>query len=175
MNRLIAVGVILLLAPPNAPGAAPTETLKAPGFGTVTLYSPAGSPDQVVLFVSGDGGWNLGVVSMAERLRDAGALVAGVDIRAFLRTLESATTCAYPAGALEELSRAVQLHRKVPAYRRPILVGYSSGATLVYAALVAAPPETFAGAISLGFCPDLEIRRARARCADCGRRRRRKA
>jgi hypothetical protein len=27
----------------------------------------------------------------------------------------------------------------------------------VYAAVAAAPPETFAGAISLGFCPDLEI------------------
>jgi len=43
------------------------------------------------------------------------------------------------------------------AYQRPLLVGYSSGATLVYAALAAAPPEAFAGAISLGFCPDLEI------------------
>src|SRR5207244_870134 len=30
-----------------------------------------------------------------------------------------------------------------------------SGATLVYAALVQAPPNTFTGALSLGFCPDL--------------------
>jgi len=111
----------------------------------------------VVLFVSGDGGWNLGVVSMAEQVRDLGALVVGIDIRAFVKSLETSKPCAYPAGALEELSRAVQLHRKLPAYKRPMLVGYSSGATLVYAALAAAPPETFAGAISLGFCPDLEI------------------
>jgi type IV secretory pathway VirJ component len=159
MNHRIAVAAILLLAPATALAGAPTETVRTPGFGTVTLYAPAGPPDHVVLFLSGDGGWNLGVVPMAERLRDLGALVAGVDIRAFLKSLESAAPCAYPAGALEELSRAVQLHRKVPAYRRPILVGYSSGATLVYAALAAAPPETFAGAISLGFCPDLEIRR----------------
>jgi len=54
----------------------------------------------------------------------------------------------------------VQLPRKLPEYKRPIVVGYSSGATVAYAALVAAPPETFAGAISLGFCPDLEIRTA---------------
>ena len=40
-----------------------------------------------------------------------------------------------------------------------MLVGYSSGATLAYAALAAAPPEAFAGAISLGFCPDLELDR----------------
>jgi type IV secretory pathway VirJ component len=136
------------------------ETMKAPSFGTVTLYSPApaqGPPKSVVLFISGDGGWNRGVVAMAQQLRDAGALVAGIDIRPFVKTLNAGTGCAYPAGALEELSRAVQMRMKVPAYQRPILVGYSSGATLVYAAIAAAPPETFAGAISLGFCPDIEI------------------
>jgi type IV secretory pathway VirJ component len=141
----------------------PSETLTLPTFGKVALYAPKGAPDQVVLFVSGDGGFNLGVVSMAERIRDLGALVVGIDIRVFLKSLEASSSCAYPAGALEELSRAVQLHRKLPAYERPILVGYSSGATLVYAALAAAPPETFAGAISLGFCPDIEIRRALCR------------
>jgi type IV secretory pathway VirJ component len=39
------------------------------------------------------------------------------------------------------------------------LVGYSSGATLVYAVLAQAPPNTFLGAISLGFCPDLPLKR----------------
>ena len=135
------------------------ETLAAvPSFGAVTVYRPAGLPKQVVLFISGDGGWNLGVVGMANRLREAGALVAGIDIRAFRRSLEASSDCAYPAGALEELSRALQLRYRLPAYQRPVLVGYSSGATLVYAALAAAPPETFAGAISLGFCPDIELR-----------------
>jgi type IV secretory pathway VirJ component len=83
----------------------------------------------------------------------------GIDIRMFIRSLETAPACAYPAGPLEDLSHAVQIHRKLPVYKPPILIGYSSGATLVYGALVGAPPETFAGAISLGFCPDLEIHR----------------
>ena len=39
----------------------------------------------------------------------------------------------------------------------PLLVGYSSGATLVYATLAQGPPNTFSGAISLGFCPDLPL------------------
>jgi type IV secretory pathway VirJ component len=39
----------------------------------------------------------------------------------------------------------------------PVLVGYSSGATVVYAALVQSPPGTFAGALSLGFCPDQDF------------------
>ncbi len=36
-------------------------------------------------------------------------------------------------------------------------MGYSSGATLVYAILAQARPNTFAGGISLGFCPDVEL------------------
>ena len=140
--------------------ASQIATLTVPTFGQVVVYAPSGSPDQVVLFVSGDGGWNLGVVSMAERLRGLGALVVGIDIRAFVKSLENSKSCAYPAGALEELSRAIQLRHKLPMYKRPILVGYSSGATLVYAALAAAPPESFAGAVSLGFCPDLDLTNA---------------
>jgi type IV secretory pathway VirJ component len=135
----------------------PTDVLTVPGFGQVMVYAPRASPSQVVLFVSGDGGWNLGVIPMAETLRDRGALVVGIDIRAFVKTLNAADSCTYPAGELERLSRTVQLKRGLAEYKAPILVGYSSGATLVYAALAAAPPDTFAGAISLGFCPDLEV------------------
>ena len=138
----------------------PSDILSVPGFGEVMIYAPRTAPSEVVLFVSGDGGWNLGVIPMAETLRDHGALVVGIDIRAMVRTLNAAEGCAYPAGDLERLSRTVQLERGLAEYKAPILVGYSSGATLAYAALAAAPPETFAGAISLGFCPDLDIRRS---------------
>jgi type IV secretory pathway VirJ component len=149
--------IVLLLLTGPAPAFA-QEIVTVPTFGQITIYRPVAAIQSVVLFISGDGGWNLGVVAMAERLRGFGALVVGVDIRSFVKSLDAANGCAYPAGALEELSRAVQLRLELPAYRRPILVGYSSGATLVYASLAAAPPETFAGAISLGFCSDLEIR-----------------
>ena len=142
-----------------ASGGQGSQVLQVPSFGQVTLYTPVAQPRQVVLFLSGDGGWNLGVVSMAEQLRQEGALVVGVDIPSLVRHLEASPGCAYPAGVLEDLSRGVQLRQKLPAYKRPIIVGYSSGATMAYAALVAAPPETFAGAVSLGFCPDLEVRR----------------
>jgi type IV secretory pathway VirJ component len=152
------LGLTVALLVASSLAAAPTETFTFGAAGPVVVYAPAGPPEAVVLFLSGDGGWNLGVVSMAERLQGLGALVVGIDIRTFIRHLEaSSARCAYPAGDLEELSRAIQLHRKLSSYMTPILVGYSSGATLVYAALAAAPPETFAGAISLGFCSDLEI------------------
>ncbi len=159
LSRIIVATIVVCWMTPSKQSAAQqAETVKVPTFGTVTIYRGSVAPRQVVLFVSGDGGWNLGVVAMAEQLRDDGALVVGIDIRAFMKTLEASNRCAYPSGDFEELSRAIQLRFKLPVYKRPILVGYSSGATLVYAAITAAPPETFAGAISLGFCPDIELR-----------------
>ncbi|MFN7977371.1 MAG: AcvB/VirJ family lysyl-phosphatidylglycerol hydrolase [Vicinamibacterales bacterium] len=133
------------------------DTVRVPGAGEVTIYRPDGPVREVVIFLSGDGGWNHGVVDMAQRLRAEGALVAGVDVRPLLKSMNAASPCAYPGGVLEEIARAVQQFAKVPAYHRPILAGYSSGATVVYAALAGAPAESFAGAISLGFCPDLAL------------------
>jgi hypothetical protein len=48
-----------------------------------------------------------------------------------------------------------------------VLLGYSSGATLVYAALVQSPPGTFAGGLSLGFCADQDCK-GRALCRGTG-------
>jgi type IV secretory pathway VirJ component len=161
IRTLVGITAFLGCAvPPQTAWTSPApDTLAVPGFDSVTIYTPRAAPSQIVLFVSGDGGWNLGVVPMAETLRDRGALVVGIDVRAFVKSLNTRDGCAYPAGDLEELSRTVQLKRGLTEYERPILVGYSSGATLVYTALAAAPSETFAGGISLGFCPDLEIGR----------------
>jgi type IV secretory pathway VirJ component len=111
-----------------------------------------------VVFVSGDGGWRLGVVDMARHLADLDALVIGVDIRSYLRSLTRAKVpCSDAAADFEEIGRYVQKELGYTRLESPILVGYSSGATLVYAALVQAEPEHFRGAISLGFCPDLPV------------------
>jgi len=161
MKGLIAlIGVVFLFCTDRlAWSAPPSDTLTVSGFGEVSVYAPRGTPSEAVLFVSGDGGWNGGVVPMAAALRDRGALVVGIDVRRFVKALNAANACAYPAGDLERLARAVEINRGLAEYQAPILVGYSSGATLVYAALAAAPQGTFTGAISLGFCPDLEIAR----------------
>ncbi len=143
------------------------DTVTFGRFGTVTLYRPTATPTSTVLFVSGDGGWNLEVVSMARALADDGALVIGIDIRHFLASFrESETECEYAAADFEALSQFVQLELRLPEYLPPVLVGYSSGATLVYAVLAQAPPSTFRSAVSLGFCPDLET--ARPLCRDGG-------
>jgi type IV secretory pathway VirJ component len=144
----------------RAPQARDTlQQLTFPPFGTLTLYRPAATPTSVVLFVSGDGGWSLGVVGMAERLRNAGALVVGIDVRTYLYRAVGSHGCIYAAADFEALSQFVQRRLGLDRYLPPVLVGYSSGATLVYVALAQSPPNTFKGALSLGFCPDLDGKR----------------
>jgi type IV secretory pathway VirJ component len=141
--------------------AVTSDTLRFGRFGPLVLYRPRGDPSRVVLLVSGDGGWNRGVVGMARDIAATDALVVGIDIRHYLAGLgRSHEHCSYPAADFEALSQWVQQRLSFRRYIPPILMGYSSGATLVYATLVQAPPGTFAGAISLGFCSDLSVKRA---------------
>jgi type IV secretory pathway VirJ component len=136
------------------------ETFKFTDIGTVTVYRPKGPAQAVVIFLSGDGGWKLGVKDMAQIVWEKDSLVVGIDTPAFLKMMEkSREKCAYPAATLESLSHMIQKKFQFPSYLTPILFGYSSGATLSYAILAQSPPNPFAGAISLGFCPDLPIKK----------------
>ena len=132
------------------------STFKYGNFGTVTVYSGSGTPKNLILFASGDGGWTQGVVDMAKKITEDSTVVVGFNTVTFLKNLDAhAKKCIYPAGELELLSKFIQAKLKFSEYSHPIFVGYSSGATLVYGALVQAPEGTFKGGISLGFCPDL--------------------
>lgn len=82
--------------PATPTGAAPAPAHPAPvmlrygPFGEVAVYPPAGKATSIALFISGDGGWNLGVVDMARHLTDMRAIVAGVDIRRYLQNADTA-------------------------------------------------------------------------------------
>jgi type IV secretory pathway VirJ component len=171
-----AAGVAADAAPPPArPSASPqippaahgpdssaATHLPAGRFGTVSIYLPQGKPKSVAIFLSGDGGWELGVINMARALTDLGALVIGVDIRQYFASLRKSAAradapCQMIAADFESLSHQVQKQIGLSNYLVPVLVGYSSGATVVYATLVQSPPGTFAGALSLGFCAEQDF------------------
>jgi type IV secretory pathway VirJ component len=148
--------------PAAAAGDGADAHLAAGRFGTVSVYIPEGAPKSVAIFLSGDGGWELGVINMAKTLRDGGAVVVGADIRHYLASLGQAAAkpgapCQMMAADFEALSHQVQKEIGMREYHVPVLIGYSSGATVVYAALVQSPPGTFAGALSLGFCADQDF------------------
>ena len=175
-----AAALVAAAAPPPmpprsaAPPVADKEATRLPTrrFGTVTVYVPEGTPRSVAIFVSGDGGWELGVVNMARALAGLGAVVIGVDIRHYFESLRKAAarpgaSCQMIAADFEALSHQVQRQIGMSEYHVPVLVGYSSGATVVYATLVQSPPGTFAGALSLGFCADQDFAGAQL-CAGNG-------
>jgi type IV secretory pathway VirJ component len=143
-------------APAPDPGA-PTH-LSHGRFKDLQIYRPAGTPASFVLFLSGDDGWNATADRAARQLAQQGAMVAGIDWAEFRATLEAdRDQCEFPDGDLENLSHFVQAYFHSPNYRSPILVGISSGAAFAYAMLAQAPHNTFAAAVTLGFCPRLDL------------------
>src|SRR5437867_4733415 len=142
-----------------APRTWDEKEIALPRVRTGMAYVPHTPTTHVVLFISGDGGWNAGVVDMARHIAADDAVVIGIPYPALKRAAAREEGCWYVASDLELISHAAQKALKLPQYHPPVLVGYSSGASLVYAALANTPAVTFAGGVSLGFCPDIEISR----------------
>src|ERR1700722_18142202 len=135
----------------------PSEVLAHGRFKSVAVYHPAGSVQEVVLFLSGDGGWQLDTDRMAKVLQSHGALVLGIDEPALLASFSKEhSQCFFPDGDLENLSHYVQAYFRLPTYVTPVMGGYSAGATLAYATAAQAPPGLFAGILTLGFTPEYE-------------------
>jgi type IV secretory pathway VirJ component len=136
------------------------ETLSHGRFENLAIYRPNGEVQRVVLFLSGEQGWNEQLSRSAQLLASQGALVAGIDSRALFANLErDGAECVYPDGDLENLSHFLQAYYRLPSYEPAVLAGYGSGATLSYTMLAQAPAETFAGGVSIDFCPQLTLRK----------------
>jgi type IV secretory pathway VirJ component len=131
-----------------------------PGIGEVTIYAPQGPARGMALFLSGDGGWNLGVWDMAHTAAELGYWVAGFSTPAYLKALEASDgECSDAAGLLDRIGDVVKKEMQIRPSVAPVLIGYSSGATIAYAALAEAGDARYSGAMTLGFCPDLIIHR----------------
>jgi type IV secretory pathway VirJ component len=145
---------------PPAVSPAPSDHLSYGRFNGLSIYSPAGPPKSFVLLLSGAEGWNSQVAVVARRLAEHGALVAGVDLPKLDANLAAdGGDCAFLDGDLENLSHFLQAYYHVPTYLPPFLVGYRAGAVLAYATLVQAPPNTFAGALTVGFASATHLRK----------------
>ena len=143
-------------------GASPvkTDSLEYGKFGKVYIYKSSDAPSQVVLFISGDAGWKYGVVDMAKTLAKRNYLVVGIDIRRYMKNLQKNQGQCYEISPdFDLLDQVVQKKQHLPRLIDPIVAGYSSGATLAYAVLAQALPQTFRGGVGIGFCPDMEINR----------------
>jgi type IV secretory pathway VirJ component len=130
--------------------------LNVAGFGEVAVYKPVGNAKGLALFASGDGGWSLGVLDMAHEAAALGYWVAGFSTPQFLKALDAGDgECSDADGLVATLGDDLVRLLKLPLDTRPIVIGYSSGATIVYATLAADAGRHLGGGVSLGFCPDL--------------------
>jgi type IV secretory pathway VirJ component len=134
------------------------DSLTVLGFGKVYVYKGAGIPGNIVIMISGDAGWKYGVVEFAKSFAEKNTIVTGVDILTYYRQLRlRGGDCYLVASDFVELATAVERKYGFAGYIPPVIMGYSSGATLVYGILAQARPGTFIGGISLGFCPDISL------------------
>lgn len=151
-------------APASVP-ASPAAAVSAPQrishgrFQNVAVYAPQGTPRSMVLLLAGEGGTDEDA-DLALALERHGAMVAAIDVGEFYAALEAdGSDCVFPDGDLENLSHFIQAYFHLPIYRAPLLIGRAAGATLAYAVLAQAPPHTFAGAITVDFCPATRLRK----------------
>ncbi len=152
LNRKLAAMAAALLLPTIASGN-PTTTVSHGRFQNVGIYSPSGAPASVALLISGAEGWNGSADALARELSAQNALVIGVDFPQFAAKLNAdPAQCVFPDGDLENLSHFVQAYMHNPKYIKPLLVGIGGGAAFAYSVLAQSPKNTFAGALTLGFC-----------------------
>ena len=157
-NRAAALAILLICPLLLLGDAAGAETVTHGRFRKVAIYLPQGPVRHFAFLLSGDGGWNSGLATIAQRLANQGTMVAGIDTPQLYTNLEEDTgACVFPDGDLENLSHYIQAYYKLPTYFTPILIGYSAGASMAYAMLAQAPRGTFASALSLSFCVDLDL------------------
>jgi type IV secretory pathway VirJ component len=143
-------------AAPTATGGGAVEHQTYGRFGQVSIYRRAPAPKGVVVLLSDADGWGPQAEALARGLESLDALVIGLDLQYYLGRTERLTQdCTYPAGDFEMLSKLVQKTLELPVYTPPVLAGFGAGATLAYGALAQAPSGSYAGAISLGFCPEI--------------------
>jgi type IV secretory pathway VirJ component len=134
------------------------DSLTVVPFGKVFTYKQQAAPRNIVILISGDAGWKYGVPEFAKSFAEKNTIVIGVDILRYYKTLRlRKSECFMIASDFVELATAVEKKYNFTGYIPPVIMGYSSGATLVYGILAQARPGTFIGGISLGFCPDIEL------------------
>jgi type IV secretory pathway VirJ component len=158
MARRSSLVFLLLTLVPAISSAAP-DSFKFGRFGTVPVVRPKGEPSQVALLFSDKPGIGAREKALAQALADSGALVFEVDTGRYFATASKGGQHLFPAVDFEALSQIGQKETGVTAYRHPVLVGTGAGAAVAYIALAEAPPNTFTGAVSDGFCAVVPVER----------------
>ena len=155
---VVSLFILFYTLRPATGFASRADTLDVSPFGKVFIYNSLGKATNVIIMISGDGGWKYGVIGFSERFSEKNAIVIGVDILKYYAALRKRVgECYNVVSDFVNLATVIEKRYRFPEYKPALLMGYSSGATLVYGILAQARAGTFIGGISLGFCSDMEL------------------
>jgi type IV secretory pathway VirJ component len=159
LKKIIIPFALFMLTLPTISGQGVLkDSLSVLIFGKVYTYKQAGIPVNIILMISGDGGWNIGMADFAKSFTDKSTLVVGVDIIRYYKDLRPRKEDCYMVSSdFVELATAIERKYGFTGYIPPVIMGYSSGATLVYGILAQARPGVIIGGISLGFCAEIDL------------------
>ena len=131
-------------------------------FGTLHLSRPSAPAAHLVLLFSDTDGWRARDDALGAAIAKRGALVVGIDTRAYLARMEAIRNdkCSYPAGHVEEVAHWIARHEGIVQYSAPLVVADGAGATFAWAMTVQAPAGTFEGLVTLGWSAALRLPKA---------------
>ena len=135
------------------PGLPEVEVLEQTDLGGVTVQAPGPAPKGLVLLITGSTGEDAPLNTLAHDIAAQDYVVAIIDSSApALQKMGSTADANDVIARLLALSSSLETRYHI-AGKRPVIIGYESGATRVYQLLAQAPANLFHAGISLDFCP----------------------
>jgi type IV secretory pathway VirJ component len=157
----VVLSLVLCLAQTANAGEAlkPTRVDGSPLYPVHYYVPPAGKVlNGLVILISDNQGWDDAATAMAQHLAGDGNAVVGLELpiyRAALRKEDH--ECTLVTRDLETTARDIEETLPFAQYRPPVIIGIGAGAGIAYAAAAQVMPNTFAGAIGLGFDPTFDV------------------
>lgn len=121
----------------------------------VHIFYPADARRGFVVLFSDAKGWTAASNNIAAAVSRTGAVVVGVDLKLYLKTLaqDPGRRCPLSVHDVEVISKRIQRTYGNTSYVTPIIAGIGEGGTLAETILAKAPPVTIAAAVSLDLAP----------------------
>jgi phosphatidylglycerol lysyltransferase len=143
------------------PLAAPSTSVVSHGqFDKITVLRPAGKVQQFAMLFTGGEAPVASDRKLADTMVARGAMVAMVPLAPFYRRLiadSQLSKCVYGGGSVDNFARYLQAQDQMQSYIEPLLVGTGDGAAFAYVLLAQSPADNFTGALSVGFCPRMNL------------------
>lgn len=116
----------------------------------VILMPPPADVRSEIVLISDSDGWTPDLQTTAERLKDAGAIVIGIDLADWTNSINATTEdCHYLVSDIESLGHQVQRSLKNTTLQRPVIAGLGAGGALALGIAAQTPPSTAVGTVAV--------------------------